>query len=72
MVAITHTSNVHPDEKDALMFYRDSRKPRQTENPPDAGATSRFYRFVYPNLPLEQRTHGDWLEALVKRNSWLR
>ena len=64
-------SKVHPDESAGLMFYRDVIQQRTTEQGPEPGATARFYRFVYPNLPLEQRTHGDWLEALVKRNSWL-
>jgi hypothetical protein len=72
MVAITHSANVQAHEKDELMFYRDSNRRRMTEEPPEPGAISRFYRFVYPNLPFEQRTHGDWLEALVKRNGWLR
>jgi hypothetical protein len=65
-------AKVHTDEKDGLMFYRDRRPTRPTEYVPDPGAITRYYRFVYPNLPFEQRTHGDWLEALVKRNSWLR
>ncbi len=72
MVAVTHTAHVQTDEKDALMFYRDNRKRRVPEDQFEPGAISRFYRFVYPNLPSEQRTHGDWLETLVKRNSWLR
>lgn len=55
-----------------LMFYRDIIQPRAAESELEPGAIARFYRFVYPNLPLEERTHGDWLEALVKRNSWLR
>ena len=65
-------SNVPNDEKDGLMFYRDRGQHRATEYVPEPGAIARYYRFVYPNLPFEQRTHGDWLEALVKRNSWLR
>jgi hypothetical protein len=72
MATTALVSKVHTDEIDGLMFYRDGGRRRAAEYVPEPGAIARFYRFVYPNLPLEQRTHGDWLETLVKRNSWLR
>jgi hypothetical protein len=66
------SSKVQPHEKDGLMFYRDFITHPAPEQEPEPGAMARFYRFVYPNLPIEQRTHGELLEALVKRNNWLR
>ena len=61
------------NDQNGLMFYRETRPiTPAAEETFEPGAISRFYRFVYPNLPTEQRTHGDCLEALMVCNSWLR
>jgi hypothetical protein len=59
------------DERDQLMFYRQTVPVAARPETPEPGAVSRFYRFVYPSLPDDARGHGDWLEALIRRNRWL-
>jgi hypothetical protein len=54
------------------MFYRDNETLPAPEDIPESGALRRFQRFIYPNLGFDQKPHGEWLEALIHRNGWLR
>lgn len=72
MVATAHISNIQPDETEVLMFYRDSKPNKSRSNSREHGTVRRFYRFIYPNLPFEHTPQGEWLESLIRRNSWLR
>ena len=60
------------EKAEDLMFYRDTETQTMLAVTPETGAVRRFQRFIYPNLGIEQKPHGEWLEALIQRNGWLR
>jgi hypothetical protein len=60
------------EKAEGLMFYRDNETLTAPADIPESGPLHRFHRFIYPNLGFEQKPHGEWLEALIHRNGWLR
>jgi hypothetical protein len=71
MAAILPITPRLTDEREVLFFMREDHAASQESQTPDLGAIARFYRFVYPNLAVEARPQAEWLEDLIRRNSWL-
>ena len=60
------------DKAEDLMFYRDNETLTTPAAIPESGPLRRFQRYIYPNLGVDQKPHGEYLEALIHRNGWLR
>jgi exopolysaccharide biosynthesis predicted pyruvyltransferase EpsI len=71
MAAILPITPRLTDEREVLFFMREDHEASRESPDKDLGAIARFYRFVYPNLAVDARPQAEWLEDLIRRNSWL-